>query len=260
MTTTADGLVALPDVALIPLIEIEPAYGRPRRRVYEPELEALTASIREFGLLQPIVVRRTARQRYELLAGERRLLAFQNLGHALIPAIITAGLPALDVSLVENLQRHDLDPLELAQALHRLAAKGHAREAIARIVGRSKTWVGDVMVIAGLPDRIKREFPSYRRYVSRSLLTEIARVNHEPAQLAMWELAKRGGLTVRAAREKRRAVAAEGPVTLPRAIAAARRVVGVFARLEPTEEPLAMADRDALLDLRRRIDALLGAG
>jgi ParB family chromosome partitioning protein len=64
------------------------------------------------------------------------------------------------------------------------------------------------MVIAGLPDRIKREFPAYRRHVSRSLLTEIARVNHEPAQLAMWELAKRGGLTVRAAREQRREVAA----------------------------------------------------
>ncbi|HEY0837769.1 MAG TPA: ParB N-terminal domain-containing protein [Azospirillum sp.] len=94
MTTTADGLVALPDVALIPLAEIEPAGGRPRRRVYEQELAALTASIQEFGLLQPIVVRRTARQRYELLAGERRLLAFRNLGHGRIPAIITAGLPA----------------------------------------------------------------------------------------------------------------------------------------------------------------------
>ncbi|HEY0837768.1 MAG TPA: hypothetical protein VGE72_27885 [Azospirillum sp.] len=85
-------------------------------------------------------------------------------------------------------------------------------------------------------------------------------MNHEPAQLARWELAKRGGLTVRAARAKRREAAAERPVSRPRVLAAARRVAGVFTRPEPAAEPLAQQDRDALMDLRRRIDALLGDG
>jgi len=119
----------------------------------------------------------------------------RDLGEPAIPARVMQREPAEVLSLVENTQREDLDALELAEALHRLAAKGWDRLALARLVNRSVTWVGDVLSLNGLPESIKAEYPEVRRIVARSLLVEIARAKEPEAQAALWAEAKGGALT-----------------------------------------------------------------
>ena len=250
MTTAAAG-----DVALIAVAAITVPATHARRRMDREVLDALARTIAEHGLLQPVVVRPLGGGHYELLAGARRLQAMRDLGEPAIPARVMQREPAEVLSLVENTQREDLDALELAEALHRLAAKGWDRLALARLVNRSVTWVGDVLSLNGLPESIKAEYPEVRRIVARSLLVEIARAKEPEAQAALWAEAKGGALTVRAARRKRLAARP----ALPRALSAVRRCVRQFDRLEdgPVLTP---KDRGALLALRERIDALLAGG
>lgn len=249
------------DASAIPLIDshaIALAADRPRRRLDEEELDALAHSIERHGLLAPILVRDLGRGRYELLAGERRLKAHALLGRRGVPAIVTQG-SALELSLAENTQRARLDALELCDALTRLQADGAGRADLARLIGRSRSVVGDLLSLAALPDTVKTEYPAVRRAVPRSLLVEIVRARDPALQAALWEEAKAGTLTVRAARQRRRAVPADTPVSLPKALAAVRRCAGQLERLEWQPAILDPGDRDALRRLRGRIDALLGA-
>jgi len=240
------------DVASIAVASISVPDSHARRRIDAAGLDALARSIDQHGLLQPIVVRPLGGGRHELLAGARRLRAVQALGQPGIAAVLTSGETAAVLSLVENTQRESLDALELAEALRRLVERGWGREALARLVGRSLTWVGDVLGLNALPDAIKAEYPAVRRVVSRSLLVEIARLRDPAAQWALWQEAKGGALTVRAARRKRR----EALPVLPRALSAVRRCVRQLDRLEIVPE-LAAKDRAALLALHERIERLL---
>jgi len=248
MPTAALGAVAMLDVACI-----QPSPLRPRSRIDQTGLDTLALSIERHGLLQPIVVREVGPNRYELLAGERRLSAHRQLGRRGIPALVTTG-SALELSLVENLQREELDALELAAGVQRLVEQRWSREDIAELVGRSRTWVGDVLVLNTLPAAIRQEYPAVRHVVPRTLLVEIARTADPQVQAALWEEAKAGALTVRAARQKRR-VAEPG---LPRALSAVRRCMAQLDRLDEGTV-LEEGDRESLLALRARIDALLTA-
>ena len=113
----------------------------------------------------------------------------------------------------------------------------------------------DLLSLNRLPDWIKAEYAQARRVVSRSLLVEIARVRDAEAQAALWREAKGGALTVRQARRMRR----EALPALPRALSAVRRCARQLDRIDAAPD-LADRDRSALLALRDRIDALLGAG
>ncbi len=247
MTATVD------DVALIAVASITVPESHARRRFEAGGLDSLARSIDQHGLLQPIVVRPLGGGQHELLAGARRLHAVRALGQPGIPARLLSSDTAAVVSLVENTQREGLDALELAEALQRLVERRWDREALARLVGRSRSWVGDVLSLNTLPEAIKAEYPAVRRAVSRSVLVEIARARDPEARMALWREARSGGLTVRAARQKRRATL---PV-LPRALSAVRRCVKQLDRLQDAPE-LKAKDRTALLALRDRIDALLG--
>lgn len=241
----------LSDLVMVPVAAIALPDALARRRIDPEGVDALVRSIGEHGLLQPVLVRPLPDGRYELLAGLRRLRAVQAIRQSAIPArLLATGAPAV-LSLVENLQREPLDALELAEALKRLEDDGRGRAAIAALVGRSRTWVADALSLNALPDTIKAEYPAVRKAISRSLLVEIARVRNPEAQLALWEEAKAGALTVRAARAKRR----EAPPLLVRAVATARRCAKQLGRLDAAA--LEDADRDALVALRERIDALL---
>ncbi|HYH39816.1 MAG TPA: ParB/RepB/Spo0J family partition protein [Azospirillum sp.] len=243
--------VPLSDVVMVPVAAIALPDSLARRRIDPEGLDALIRSIGEHGLLQPVLVRPLPDGRYELLAGLRRLRAVQAIRQSAIPArLLATGAPAV-LSLVENLQREPLDALELTEALKRLEDDGRGRAAIAALVGRSRTWVADALSLNTLPDAIKAEYPAVRKSVTRSLLVEIARVRDPEAQLALWEEAKAGALTVRAARAKRR----ETPPLRVRAVAAARRFAKQLGKLDATA--LEDADREALVALRERIDALL---
>jgi ParB family transcriptional regulator, chromosome partitioning protein len=144
-------------VTEIPLARIEPNPRQPRQRFDADQLEALAASIREHGVLQPILVTETL-DGYQLVAGERRFRAARLAGLERIPAVIRqlADRAQLEVALVENLQRADLGPMEEAAAYRSLAEEfGLTHEEIARRVGRAKSTITNTLRLLDLDPRVQ---------------------------------------------------------------------------------------------------------
>ena len=136
----------------IPLVSIRPNPDQPRRRFGEAEMATLVASIREHGVLQPILVAETL-DGYQLIAGERRVRAAQAAGLDRIPAVIREldARARLELALVENLQREDLDPIEAAHGFRRLIDEfGFAHEDIAERVGRARSTVANTLRLLDL--------------------------------------------------------------------------------------------------------------
>jgi ParB family chromosome partitioning protein len=141
----------------LPVAEIRANPFQPRRRFDPAALDELKASIREHGLLQPIVVRRGA-VGYEVVAGERRLRATRELGLERIAAIVRAvddvGMQTL--ALVENLQREDLNPIEKARALKAMMnSMGLTQEAVAGRVGKDRVTIANLVRILDLPEEVR---------------------------------------------------------------------------------------------------------
>ena len=158
------GLSALipPDVAGVDEVDLDlivPNPQQPRFSISEESLQELAQSIREHGVLQPLLVSASdAEGTYQLIAGERRLRAARLAGLSRVPVVVkeAATHERLELALVENLQREDLSPLEEAQAYRRLAEEfGMSQEAIAARVGRSRTAVANTMRLLTLSDEIK---------------------------------------------------------------------------------------------------------
>ncbi|TML78994.1 MAG: ParB/RepB/Spo0J family partition protein [Actinobacteria bacterium] len=139
----------------IPIELIRPNPSQPRRHFDEPSLLALADSIRARGVLQPVVVRPLAGGRYELVAGERRLRAAELAELQSIPAIVreTDDAERLELALIENMARADLNPVEEARACATLVDDlGMSKEEVARRVGRSRVAVANLIRMLGLPD------------------------------------------------------------------------------------------------------------
>ena len=137
--------------------EIDFSQVQPRQEISPGKLEELIASIREKGVIQPVLVR-PKEDGYELIAGERRLRAARKLGFTQLPAIIkdVEDSEALQLSLIENIQREDLNPLEEAQAYEQLISKfGFTQEKIARMVGKNPSSVSNSLRLLKLPKEIQ---------------------------------------------------------------------------------------------------------
>jgi len=142
------------EVAIL-AIAVNPA--QPRRAFHGEALASLADSIRRYGVLQPLVVRKTD-DGYELIAGERRLRAAASAGLATVPVVVRGGnaQDRMEVALVENLQREDLTPLEEAGAYRQLIDEfGLTQEAVAERVGKSRPAVANSLRLLGLPDPVK---------------------------------------------------------------------------------------------------------
>jgi len=128
----------------LPIERIRPNPEQPRRRFDPAELERLADSIRRHGVLQPVVVR-AVDDGYELVVGERRWRAAQAAGRTTIPAVVADVAPSdrLELALVENVQRHDLNPIELALAFRALADTGATQEAIGERVGFERSTIAN---------------------------------------------------------------------------------------------------------------------
>jgi ParB family chromosome partitioning protein len=147
----------------IAIADIEPNPDQPRR-VFEPgALDALAESIRVHGVLQPVVVRR-AGDRYELIVGERRWRASKQAGLASIPAVVLEIDPRdrLEVALVENVQRRDLNPIELAVAFRALAETGATQEEIGQRVGMDRSSIANHLRLLELPREIQGDVEAGR--------------------------------------------------------------------------------------------------
>lgn len=132
---------------------------QPRCNFDEEKLQELAASIKEFGVVQPVVVRKKGRN-YELVAGERRLRAATLAGLTKVPAIVKDYDDAkmMEIALIENIQRHDLNPIEEAQGLHRLMQEFKlTQEQTAEKVGRSRSAVTNILRLLNLPEQVQKQ-------------------------------------------------------------------------------------------------------
>lgn len=137
--------------------QIEPNRNQPRKQFSEEAVTALAESIREHGMLQPILVRPFIDGQYQIIAGERRWRAARMIGLDEVPVIIKdiSDLEAMQMALIENLQREDLNPIEEARGYKRLADEFNMRqEDIAKTVGKSRSSISNMLRILSLPEEI----------------------------------------------------------------------------------------------------------
>jgi ParB family chromosome partitioning protein len=181
----------------IPLTEITPNPFQPRKAFDGPALDELKASIAEYGILVPVIVRRRGNG-YELIAGERRWRASAALQRPSIPAIVrsTDDRQTLEFAIVENLQREDLNALEEAAGFQYLIDEhGLTQEEVARRLGKSRPAIANTLRLLVLPDSIKAMLADARLSAghARALLSA-----PESARVPLAERAASEGLTVRA--------------------------------------------------------------
>ncbi len=144
--------------ANLPIEHVKPNSRQPRTVFDEDELDELTASVAEFGVLQPVVVREVGRKRFELVMGERRLRASQRAGKETIPAIVRAtdDESLLRDALLENLHRADLNPLEEARAYQQLLDDfGCSKEELGRRIHRSRPQISNTLRLLNLPPTVQ---------------------------------------------------------------------------------------------------------
>ena len=255
-----------PRLIEVDLNRVHPNPDQPRRHFDEQSLQELANSIARHGLKQPVLVQDIGDGDYQLIAGERRLRACALAGRETIFAIVSDGDPD-ELALIENIQRVDLDALELARAFARLIERhDYTHEALGQVIGRSQAEVTRTLSLLRLPADIVAEFETRHRSVPKSILTEIAAVDDPEAQRRLWDAIKDGG-TVKALREAKRAQvagAAENgepkapPPPVVRLVTAVQRIARDFDRIDVSE---LRAHRKQLDDAQwqelRRLHALL---
>jgi ParB family chromosome partitioning protein len=194
----AGGLAGQPR-ADIPLTKLVANPLQPRQSMGEEELRDLVSSVKQHGVLQPIVVR-PIRDRFEVVAGERRWRAAASAGLETIPAVVMSltDQEALELALVENLQREDLNSMERARAYQRLSGDfGLTQEQIADRVGKSQPSVANAIRLLNLPPEIQAALESGR--ITEGHARAILSVATDAGMLRLWERVERRGLSVREA-------------------------------------------------------------
>jgi len=143
----------------LPISDLVPNKYQPRKIFNETNLEELTNSIKERGIIQPIIVRNSNddKSKYEIIAGERRWLAAQKAGFHKVPVVITEAddLKSLEFAIVENVQRNDLNPLEEALGYKRLIDEfSYDQEKVSKFIGKSRSYIANALRILTLPDDV----------------------------------------------------------------------------------------------------------
>jgi ParB family chromosome partitioning protein len=147
----------------LPVNQLKPGKYQPRRHFDEEALTELADSIEKHGVMQPVVVRLTAANSYEIIAGERRWRAAKLANLVQVPVIIREvnDEQALELALIENIQRADLNPLEEAAGYQRLMDEfGYTQEKLAPVVGKSRSHIANLLRLLKLPESIKRRIDS----------------------------------------------------------------------------------------------------
>lgn len=181
--------------SMLPLQLIEPNAEQPRTQL--GNIEELAASVREKGVLEPILVRQIAPNKYQIISGERRYRAATLAGLDEIPAIELDAddKETLEIALIENIQRKDLTPFEEAEGLLLLQQKfGYTHEKISTVIGKSRTTVTETLLINEIPDRI-RAMCREAGISNKSVLVQIARAEDEEAMEGIVRAFAAGELT-----------------------------------------------------------------
>ncbi len=244
-------------LAAIPISQLHPNPQQPRRFMDPESLEELTASVRQRGVLQPIIVTRAA-DGYLIMAGERRFRAAKAAGLTVIPAIVRDDDPN-EIALIENLQREDLTALEEAEGLGAMVARyGYTHQALAQLLHKSRPYVSNTLVLTHLPAEVKAELHRYPG-MSREILMTIARQQSEPEMLKLWRRVKLANISVHKFRESRQSPSEESRAR--EVMAAARRVNRKLRTFDATN--LSESERlkvvRVLRRTRKRVDQMLAA-
>jgi ParB family transcriptional regulator, chromosome partitioning protein len=203
---------ARPGLIQVPVSAITPNPMQPRTALDPDSLAELAASIREHGLIQPLLVTQLGPERYQLIAGERRWQAARLLGLSTVPVILKEATPqqVLELALVENLQRTDLNPLEAASAFQQLIDEfGLTQDEVAHRVGKSRVAVTNTLRLLRLPSELKQALADglIREGHARALLG----LPTAQAQVAALKTVVLKSLSVRQTEELVRRLAGESP-------------------------------------------------
>ena len=195
----------------VPIELLHPGDAQPRRHFDDDAIAALITSIREKGVLQPLLVRRHPAQtnEYEIVAGERRWRAAQGAGLTEVPVVIKEldDSEALELALIENVQREDLTAVEEAEGYQRLMEEfGHTQEALSRVIGKSRSHIANLLRLLTLPDLVQEMVNDGRLSAGHAR----ALINTEAP--SVWaELIVARGLSVRQTEQMVKKSAAAGP-------------------------------------------------
>lgn len=191
-----------PGLREVEIERIEPNPNQPRQRFDRKALDELAASIREHGIVQPLVVSSAGDDRYRLIVGERRWRAAQIAGLQRLPVVVkdAADRNTLELALVENVQRADLNPLEEAAAYQRLIQDfGLSQTDVARQMGRSRVAISNTLRLLALPQTLKTAVVEER--ITEGHARALLALPNEQMQIAALERVERHELTVRQTEE-----------------------------------------------------------
>ena len=178
--------------------EIEPNRDQPRKNFSDEAITALADSIREHGILQPILVRPMSTGSYQIVAGERRWRAARMLGLDEVPVNIRelSDVEAMQIAIIENLQRENLNPVEEANGYNELIEKyGMTQDKVAKMVGRSRSAIANAVRILSLPDRVLKMLENGE--LSAGHAKALLAFENEDILVGVAERAADGGMTVR---------------------------------------------------------------
>lgn len=209
------------DVLNVPVDDIEPNPFQPRVTFEQSALDELAASIRTLGLIQPITVRRIPDGRYQIISGERRFRACRMAGMTAIPAYVREAEDSgmLEMAIVENLQRSNLDPIELAMSYQRLIDECRlTQEQLAERVSKSRATVTNTLRLLQLPAKVQHDLKV--GVISTGHAKAMLGVDDPQAQEQLCDLVLRDGMSVRQLEELVRKMQAN-PDIRPRKVAQA---------------------------------------
>ncbi len=226
----------------IPITQIEPNPNQPRREFDDEALQELAASIREIGIIQPVTLRQTADGRYQIIAGERRWRASQMAGLTAIPAYIRTVQDenVMEMALVENIQREDLNAIEIALAYEHLSeTTGMTQEKISERVGKSRAAVTNYMRLLKLPAQVQMALKN--REIDMGHARALLAIDSPSVQIRLFKEIQKNGYSVRKVEEMVNMLkSGEDVQTAKKKIAAQSRLPEEFTML-----------RDRLSDLFR---------
>lgn len=205
-------------IMLVPIENIHPNPQQPRSHLDEAALLELAASITEHGILQPLIVSKVPdAEAYTLIAGERRWRAAKIAGLSMVPVIerMVSQQGQLELALIENLQRTDLTPLEMAEAYRQLAENfSLTHQQIAERVGKSRTSVTNTIRLLNLPEQIRKAL--VENLISEGHARAILGLPTEQAQLAILSIILRDDLNVRQTEALVKKMSGERPLPVPK--------------------------------------------